>query len=180
MASRILVVHYSRTGHTKLLAQQIAGALGADLEAITDRTNRGGVIGFLRSAYEAIRGRQPEIAPPAHDPAAYSMVIIGTPIWSGSMASPIRSYLARHRDALHAVAFFCTCSGSGGERAFDRMSRLCALAPASTLIVREAELERSTAAVKREVDRFVGEVRIAAELEPEPRAARVEPLPPPV
>jgi flavodoxin len=177
MASRILVVHYSRTGHTKQLAQQIAGALGADLEAISDRTHRSGAIGFLRSAYEAIRGRQPDIAPPAHDPAAYAMVVIGTPIWSGSMASPIRSYLARHRDALHAVAFFCTCGGSGGERAFDRMSRACGLPPASTLIVREAELARSTSAVKLEVDRFVAEARMAAE--PEPRAARAEPLPPP-
>lgn len=170
MASHILVVYYSRTGHTQRLAERIAGALGADLEAISDRTRRGGVLGFLRSAYEAIRERQPEIAPPTHDPASYAMVIIGTPIWSNSLSSPIRSYLMRHRDALRSAAFFCTYGSSGGERTFARMAGLSGHSPASTLAVRGGELERSTA----EVERFLAEVRAAAEIEQAPRTAQDE------
>lgn len=177
MASRILVVYYSRTGHTKQLAQRIADAVGADIEAIADRTNRAGVLGYLRSTYEAVRERQADIAPPSHDPAAYPLVIIGTPIWAMSASSPVRSYLRRHRGALRSVAFFCSCGGSGGERAFAQMARdLGGAQPVTTLIVREADLEaaRGIAAI----DRFVADVQTAEELRREPVTV-VPPAPPP-
>jgi len=155
MASRILVVYYSRSGHTKLLAQEIADAVGADLEAIADRTDRSGPLGYVRSLYEALREREADITSPALDPAAYSLVIVGTPIWAASPSSPVRSYLQRYRDALRSVAFFCTCGGSGGERAFAQMSRACGLQPTTTLIVRASELARATPAI----DRFVADVQ---------------------
>jgi flavodoxin len=158
MASRILVVYYSRTGNTRQLAEQIARALDADLEAIADPTRRGGVLGFLRSAYEAIRDRRPEIGPPVHDPAAYSMVVIGTPIWSRSASTPVLSYLERHREVLRAVAFFCSCGNTGGAHAFERMARVAGLSPASTLTVRESELAGAGASI----DRFADAVRAAA------------------
>ncbi|HSJ99912.1 MAG TPA: flavodoxin [Kofleriaceae bacterium] len=158
MASRILVVHYSRTGNTRQLAERIARALGADLEAIADPTRRGGVLGFLRSAYEALRDRRPAIGPPVHDPAAYSMVVIGTPVWSRSASTPVLSYLERHREALGAVAFFCSCGSTGGEHAFERMARVVGRSPASTLTVRESELAGAAASI----DRFVAAVRAAA------------------
>jgi flavodoxin len=168
MASRILVVHYSRTGHTRQLAEQIARSLGADLEAIADPTPRGGVLGFLRSAYEAIRDRRPEIGPPLHDPAAYAMVVIGTPVWSRSASTPVLSYLERHREALRAVAFFCSCGSTGGEHAFARMARVAGRAPVRTLTVRESELAESAAAIQR----FIGQVRSTGEAVPSPRPTR--------
>lgn len=167
MASRILVVHFSRTGHTRQLAERIARALGADLEAIADRTPRGGMLGFVRSAYEAIRDRRPEIAPPLHDPAAYAMVVIGTPVWSRSASTPVLSYLERHREALRAIAFFCSSGSTGGEHAFERMARAAGRAPASTLAVLESELAEAPAGIRR----FTAQVRSAAEAAPVPLRA---------
>ncbi len=149
MPARILVIYYSRTGHTKRIAEEIAKAAGGDLEAITDPSDRSGILGYLRSAYQAFRQRSVEIGPAAHDPSSYDLVVIGTPIWNMSVSPPVRSYLQREKDRLPTVAFFCTCGGSGGERAFTQMTRECGKSPATTLIVREAELDRSAAAVAR-------------------------------
>jgi len=44
-----------RTGNTLSLAKEIANKLEADLEVIEDKTERRGVLGFLRSGYEALR-----------------------------------------------------------------------------------------------------------------------------
>lgn len=149
MPARILVVYYSRSGHTKRLAEQIAQAASADIEAIVDPTDRSGALGYLRSAYQAFRQRTVQIGPSKHDASAYDLVVVGTPIWDASVSSPVRSYLAREAGRLPAVAFFCTCGGRGGERAFAQMARECGKTPTTTLIVRDAELPRSGPAIAR-------------------------------
>ena len=163
MPARILVVYYSRSGHTKQVAEQIAKATGADLEAIVDPTKRSGILGYLRSGFEASRGRLVEIGKSMHDPSAYDVVVIGTPIWDMSVTSPVRSYLAREQARLPSVAFFCTCGGHGGERAFAQMTRVASKRPTATLIVREAELARSAEAIAR----FVRELAMPERQRPE-------------
>jgi flavodoxin len=155
MRPRILVVYYSRTGNTKRVARTIAAALDAEIEEIVDRTRRSGVLGYLRSAFQAALQRPAPIDPAVRDPAQYDLVIVGTPIWDMSVSSPVRSYLRRHRGSLRSAAFFCTCGGRGGERAFARMADVADARPVATLIVREAEVERSAPAV----DRFAAEIR---------------------
>ena len=59
--SRILVVYYSRSGHTEFVARQIASRCHADLERIHDRNPRQGMVGYLRSSLEAMLGLRPAI-----------------------------------------------------------------------------------------------------------------------
>ncbi|MGE5180482.1 MAG: flavodoxin family protein [Acidobacteriota bacterium] len=164
--SRILVVYYSRSGHTKQIAEQLARALAADVEAIADPTDRSGLRGYLRSGFEATTQRVVPIAACTHDPNDYELVVIGTPIWGMSVSAPVRSYLHRYQDRLRKVAFFCTCGGSGGERAFAQMSRACGLSPAATLIVREAELPHA----EPKIAQLVRQLGDAVTAGPSPRA----------
>lgn len=157
MSPRILVVYFTRTGHTKQVASSIAAALDADTEEISDPTMRSGVLGYLRSGFEAALRRHAPIGASVHNPAQYDLVIVGTPVWNMSVSSPVRSYLHRHRSELRSVAFFCTCGGRGGARAFAQMAQVCGADPASTLVVREAYVERSAA----EVARFAADLRAA-------------------
>lgn len=149
MSARILVVYYSRSGHTKQLAEDIAQAVGGDLEAIMDPIDRSGLVGYLRSGYQAFRQRTVDIGSAIHVPSAYDLVAIGTPVWNMSVSPPVRSYLARERGGLPAVAFFGTCGGRGGERTFAQMASVCGKAPATTLMVREAELAHRGTAIAR-------------------------------
>lgn len=96
---KALVVYYSRTGHTRALAQQIAAMMDAKLDEIIDRRDRSGILGFLRSGSDAWFSRRANIVASAVDPSTFDMVIIGTPVWRASLSSPVRAYLP-HPDHL--------------------------------------------------------------------------------
>lgn len=123
--SRILVVHYSRTGHTDFVATQIAARCDADIEHIEEPISRKGVLGYLRSAFDTLLGLRPAIQPGRHQPEDYDLVIVGTPVWFWSVSSPVRSWVHRHQAALRNVAVFCTCGGSGQTHVLDELERLC-------------------------------------------------------
>jgi len=53
-AQKILVAFYSRTGHTRQVAEAIAAALDAELEAIEDVRPRLGIIGWWRSGRDKV------------------------------------------------------------------------------------------------------------------------------
>jgi len=129
----ILVVSYSRTGHTRYLAQQIAEQCGADQEEIVDRVGRRGLLGYLRSLVEAVLRLSAPIAPSKRAPRDYELVIVGTPVWAWHLSSPVRAYLRRHRGEARRMAFFCTYGGSGQARVLDEMAKLCGRPPLATL-----------------------------------------------
>jgi menaquinone-dependent protoporphyrinogen IX oxidase len=136
---KTLVVFYSRTGHTREIGHRIAAALYADIEEIADRANRGGIFGYLRSGRDAWLRRRARLAPLVHDPAAYDLVVVGTPVWNMSLSSPVRTFLQDHKRALHQVAFFCTMNGIGSDRAFAQMEEQGGRRPIATLAVRAHE-----------------------------------------
>ncbi len=156
--SRILVVYYSRTGTTKCVATEIAKALEGDVEEIVDHTPRSGLVGYMRSGFEGSFHKVTEIDPVALDPTGYDLVVLGSPVWSASMSSPMRAFIRHHRGALKAVAFFCTCGGRGGERVLEQMAAESGKAPAASLILREADVARGSVgmAIRGFADRILG------------------------
>lgn len=157
---RILVVYYSRSGTTREIARRLSRSLRADLEEIIDPTPRAGVLGFVRSAIEARREQIPAISPAQQDPAAYDLVVIGTPVWMASVSTPVRAYLRRHRGNIRAAAFFCTCGHSGGGRALQQMEEECKLAPVVRMHLRQEEI--ATVSAELAIERFVSECIAAA------------------
>lgn len=111
---KFLVVFYSRTGTTKRLAEAISIVLKCDIDEIREPTNRNGILGYLRSGKEAAWRELPKILKPIKNPENYDVVIIGTPVWSATMASPVRSYINENREKFKNLAFFSSCSSVGG------------------------------------------------------------------
>lgn len=148
-AARVLVVYFSRSGTTARLASMLAGMLHADLEAIREsgadqdaerRGARQGARGYLRSLIEAVRQRPAAIEPPVHDPAAYDVVIVGSPVWARSVSSPVRAWLVAHRASLKHVAFFCSLGGSGAANALEQMRVLAGKPPVAQCEVTASDL----------------------------------------
>jgi menaquinone-dependent protoporphyrinogen IX oxidase len=54
----------------------------------------------------------------------YDLVLIGTPIWACTMASPVRSFLQEYKEKLPRVAFFCTMGGDDASDTFSEMEDL--------------------------------------------------------
>ena len=132
-AARILVVYYSRSGTTARIGRELTNALGADAEMIRDTRSRAGFFGWMRSGYEATMKVRPAIQPIEKDPEDYDVVVLGTPVWAGTMSSPMRTYISQNRDKFKSVAFFCTQGGADEQKAFDDMSDLCGMTPVATL-----------------------------------------------
>jgi len=142
---RILVVFYSRTGNTRRAARAIARATDADVEEIEDRASRRGLLGYLKSAYEALKQGQPTIVLPRRDPSAYDIVLVGSPTWASALPGPVRAYLTRFAGRLPAVAFFVTCGGSGAENVLVQMGRAAVKQPLATLILTQRDVGRAPA-----------------------------------
>jgi flavodoxin len=135
----ILVVHYSLGGTTARVASEIAAALDADLGAIEDVVPREGRLAFVRALLEAVARGVPTIRAPLRL-SDYPLVILGTPVWAGSMASPMRSFLVAHQRELRQVACFCTLAGHGDRNTLREMAALCGKEDAPTFSCTQSEI----------------------------------------
>jgi flavodoxin len=155
---RILVVCYSRTGHTRRVAEAIAQHCDADVDWIKDRDARQGPIGYLRSLWQAVFHRKPWIRPARRNVADYSLVIVGTPVWAWNIASPVRSYLHRYGDRCRRVAFFCTYGGAGADKVLDNLQALSGKRAVATLALSQRLVDKGLfgVAVEQFVRRFNG------------------------
>ena len=144
---KTLVVCYSNSGTTALVAERIAGLLGAGLDAIEEITPRprlqvdgeagksaGGAM--ARAALAAWLRLGASICETQRDPAQYDLVVVGSPAWAGSVTPAVRSYLKRHRRTLPRVALFCTAGDPTKRRALDQMRKLAGREPVATLAVK--------------------------------------------
>jgi flavodoxin len=105
---KILVVYYSRTGITKKVANTIRDNLECDLEEISDKKNRSGILGWLSAGRDAGRKSLTELIGISKDPSNYDLVIIGSPTWNDTVSTPIRTYIDRFKGQLTNVALFTT------------------------------------------------------------------------
>lgn len=136
---KILVVYYSRTGKTRQVAEEIAESLNGDIEEIRDKRDRVGVLGFLRSGYEALTGKLTEIQPISRKPGEYELTIVGSPVWAGRLPSPTRAFLVDYGGEIKNAAFFATCLRSSG-RIFTQMEELTK-PPIATLEVKDEDIK---------------------------------------
>ena len=153
---KILIAYYSRTGTTKKAAEFLAEKLGADCEEIKDTIDRSGAKGYFISGRDGTFRKLTTLQPLHKNTADYDLVIIGTPIWSWNMSSPIRTYLTEYKNEFKQVAFFCTMGGSGDERAFAEMAEIAGQDPVATFALTTKEVVTNNFQQKAEA--FVGSV----------------------
>lgn len=135
-----LVLYYSRSGHTRAIAEALAAKLDADLEPLIDELERPSVRGYLRRGFQALLAQSPSVLPLLFDPAEYELVVVGSPVWNASVSSPVRAFLETQGRRLREVAFFVSYATLGARRALRQMEHASRLTPRGTLAVRESEL----------------------------------------
>ncbi len=144
MKMKILVVYYSLTGNTRLIAETAARKLGAEIEELRDRKSRIGIRGFVTGGLDSLRKKRAELAPPRYDIRDYDLVLVGTPVWAWNMAPAVRAYLTGRPWEGKSVALFCTTGGTGQQKTLDGMA---ALVSPARILGREAfcRVERNPA-----------------------------------
>jgi flavodoxin len=137
---KTLVAYYSRTGRTKKIAEAISNNLSCDIEEIIDTAKRSGPFGLFLSRYQAAKKKLTVLQEIRNDPALYDLVIIGTPVWTNTISTPIRTYIHQNKSRFKNVAFFCTFGGIGFEDVFSEMEELCGKKPVNVLPVEAIEV----------------------------------------
>jgi len=105
---KTLILYYSRTGNTKLACEALARALSADRIEIKDSADRSGGWGFFTAAASAVFNMQTAIEPEHPNLDPYSNIILAAPIWSGRLATAIRTLIAKNRFDGKKVGIFTT------------------------------------------------------------------------
>ena len=125
---KTVIVYYSMGGNTAWAAGRLASRLGAELIALKPRRAYPdkGFRKFLWGGKSAVMGETPALEPCGFDAAQYDRVILGTPLWAGRIAPPLRSFIAEQGGALagKSMAAFICCGGGKTEKAFAQLRAL--------------------------------------------------------
>ena len=119
-----LIVYYSLTGNVADTVQKVAKEIGADTlellpkEAYPDQ----GVRKFLWGGKAAVMGEDPTLEPYEFDREKYDRIIFASPVWAGTFAPPLRSFIRKERDAIAGRTYAAIlCCGGSGEKALERL-----------------------------------------------------------
>ena len=151
---KVLVLYYSQTSNTKAVAQEIATRLGADMEEIVAVNPYDGDFQATidRCMQEREQGTVTEIQPITADLAKYDVIFIGYPVWFGTFAPPVITFLDQTDLSGKKIVPFCTF-GSGGLDS--SVKDLMEKQPKAEILpgygVRAARLE----AMPKEIDQFL-------------------------
>lgn len=174
---RVLVVYFSRTGNTRRLGEAIANVHGWDVEELFDTRDRTGLLGYLRCALDGTLARLTRVGALRKDPAAYDLVVVGTPVWNAAISAAARTFLVENRARLRDVALFVTHAGRGNRRALRQMEELVGRTPVGTLAVKEREVARGGHLAR--AARFADALRETLSLRRAGAPAPPPPAPPP-
>jgi flavodoxin len=129
---RYLILYCSRTSNTVRVAEQIRATLDCDILEVEPETpydnDYSVMLNRAQQELAAIRaGNYPSIKTSAESFEQYDTVFVGYPIWYGSMATPMQTFLHRHRDKLTGkhIALFATSGSSGISSSVSEARSLC-------------------------------------------------------
>ena len=115
---KTLVIYYSFSGNTKLIANTIATELNADvLELKPPKTliNETGFMRYLWGGGQVIMQEKPKLLPFNVNPLDYDLIFIGTPVWAFSFAPPFKTFFSTTKLTNKKIALFCTHAGAMGK-----------------------------------------------------------------
>jgi flavodoxin len=137
---RVLTVYVTRTGNTERVARKVYETLGGDIELITEKVNRKGIIGWIRTGRQNAQKEAAEIDPTEYDPSEYDLVILASPVWAGSVSAPMRGYMTLNAGKLTRTAVFLTHDSGDVGDAFTEIREILSNSPEV-----EGSLQRSNA-----------------------------------
>ncbi|MDR0600798.1 MAG: flavodoxin [Treponema sp.] len=124
---KTLIVYYSLDGNTALVAAELGRVLGADLLELklADEKKRRGLAKYVWGGRLVFSREKPALKPYAADLSGRDLVILGGPVWAGSPAPALASFLSETGMTGKKTAIFC-CHGGGKGKAPEKLKALLA------------------------------------------------------
>lgn len=123
--SKGLIVYYSFEGTTEIIANALTEEFKLDcirLKPVKELKSKG-FSKFVWGGAQVVMGSIPELEPINVNLDDYDFIWLGTPIWAGTYAPPIRAFLDQAKLTQKKIAYFYTHDG-GASRAEDRAKEI--------------------------------------------------------
>ena len=106
-----IVVYYSNSGNNRYLAEKISNELNCEMAEIKPRINFLPIVFLFTVLRFSFGNRKQQI-----NLKDYKKVVLCSPIWFGRLASPMLSYIRKHKKKLPDQVFFATSCGGSDEK----------------------------------------------------------------
>jgi menaquinone-dependent protoporphyrinogen IX oxidase len=118
-----LVVYYSLTGKTRLVAQAIAETLNATLLEITETKPRKlGPFVYLIGGFAATMNRGSKINRVDVDLKQHERIFVGSPVWNSRPVPAINAFIYKMNFEDRSVIPFFTMAGDNAEKALTNIT----------------------------------------------------------
>ena len=131
-SGRYLVLYASRTNNTERVAQLVQKTLDCDILEVEPQTpydnDYNSMLSRAQEELTAIRqGNYPPVKTSVEKFDDYDIIFVGYPIWHGSMATPMQTFLHSHASKLvgKRIALFATSGSSGISTSVNEARSLC-------------------------------------------------------
>ena len=119
---KILIIYYSLDGNTHMIANQIQTAVNGTvlrLKPVHD-INKKGLFKILAGGRQIFKNEKPELESFDINPQEYDLIFIGTPVWAGSFAPALNTFLSDISIKDKNIVLFC-CSRGGEGKVFTKL-----------------------------------------------------------
>lgn len=117
-----LIVYYSLEGNTELIAGKILKYLEADVIRLIPKKEypKGNFKKYIWGGRSATFGEKPKLEDYSFVAEDYDVIIIGTPIWAGTFAPPIKTFLADNKISGKDIYLYTCGAGDATDKFFDK------------------------------------------------------------
>jgi flavodoxin len=117
-----LVVYYSYTGKTELVAKTLADILKAELLKIEDVSRPTKEQAYGAGKQASIEGKSWPIQPFKTDLSGYDRIFVGSPVWFSMPAPEFNAFVDQASFTGKQVVVFVTFGGGGQDKALKAMT----------------------------------------------------------
>ena len=116
---KTLVLFYSLTGKTRLVAKAMAQAMDADILEIKEVKPRStGFLTYLAGGFAARTDKASKIEPIDVNLKQYDIVFIGSPVWASRPVPAVNSFIYSASFSGQSIVPFFTLGGDNSDPAF--------------------------------------------------------------
>jgi flavodoxin len=127
------VIYFSYDGNCAMLADLVGTGLKADVFRLklVDEKRRKGFLKILWGGAMTVRGKRPPLKPYSINFDQYDIIAIGCPVWAGSPAAPLSTFLDAEASKIKGKKLALFTAHHGGKGKF--FDKLKAALPGNTI-----------------------------------------------
>jgi hypothetical protein len=144
----VLVVVYSYTGTSRLLAQRLCVEQGWPMGEIKETSGRAGWQGLIRCLVDSALHRHPQICYDGPAVEDFNAVVLVYPIWAGRPASPMRSFVAQMAPRTRHYALLSVMGRRGAARAGAELEDIVGRPPLLSAAFTAAQVQDGSCAAR--------------------------------